>query len=384
MRVGIDASFLRSSSLHTGMGVYTSQLLAALAPDTSHEIVLLGYGDRPPAAPDRLPWHALPPLPAGKASPWLSHQAVLPRAARRLGLDLLHIPGVNLRLSQPGVPFAAPCPLVVTLHDAIPLVYYGRQGPALPWRLRLGYRVALRAIGRAAAVITVSATSRRDILAHLRLRPARVHVVHNGLAFPPRPPRSRALALLAERGVVPPYLLYAGSFEPRKNLLATVAAYRQAATSRDLPPLVLVVERESGYRAAVMEEVARSGVADRLIFLHSLPDEALAALYYHADLLVYPSRYEGFGFVPLQGLACGIPVIASHTGALPEILGDAAHYIDPASVNEIAGAIGRLVADREAAAALAARGPAQAARFTWALAAERTLAVYHRAMAQGR
>src|SRR5581483_9436809 len=150
-------------------------------------------------------------------------------------------------------------------------------------------------------------------------------------------------------------LLYAGSYEPRKNLLGAVAAYRRALARLDLPPMVLLVEPESGYRAAVMAEVERSGVASRLRFVHSLSDVEVAALYRGATLFVYPSHYEGFGFAPLQALAAGVPVVASSAGSLPEVLGDAALFVDPRSVDEIAGGIVRLLTDAAAAGERAAR-----------------------------
>lgn len=380
MRIGLDATYLRPGALYTGMGVYTRRLAEALADERNgHELVLLGYGSRPPAAPAGLPWYRLPLLPARKLAPWLSHQLLLPNVARQLRLDVLHIPGVNLRLSEPGVPLAAPCPLVVTLHDAIPLSYYGRQGPPLPARLQHAYRLALLAVRRARLVLTVSETSRRDILRHIPLRPERLRVIPNGLDPPASVAPDRLDAALARLGLRRPYFLYVGSYEPRKNLVGSVAAYRLALAQRDLPPLVMLVERESGHRAAALAAIAAGGGADRLTFLHSLSDDDLAALYRGASLFLYPSYYEGFGFTPLQALAVGLPVIASRTGALPEVLGEAARYVDPGQPGELAGAILDMVDHPERARALAARGPARAAQFRWAAAARATLASYQQA-----
>lgn len=385
MRIGIDGTFLQSETCYTGMGVYARALVAALVNTnggdreellSTIDLIALGYGARPTDLPPAVAWQPLTPAPGGRLSPWLSHQTVLPAAARWLELDLLHIPGVNLRLSQTGLPAWLPCPLVVTLHDAIPLVYYGRQGPPLPWRLRLGYRLAMMTLRRAAAIITVSETSRRDILATLPLRPERLTVVLNGLTPPVALSPTEVERVLERLGIDRPYLLYAGSFEPRKNLLGTVMAYRQALAGGPLPPLVLLVERESGHRSATMAAIAQSGIADRLHFLDSLTDHELAALYRAADLLLSPSLYEGFGFVPLQGLACGRPVIAGAAGALPEVLGTAARLVDPTDTAALSAAIREIVDQPALAAQRAAGGPAQAARFTWAAAAAQTLTIY--------
>jgi glycosyltransferase involved in cell wall biosynthesis len=337
-------------------------------------VILFGYEERPPAAPERLAWQRLPRMRAGKASAWLSHQWVLPNVARKLAVDVLHIPGINVRLSRPGVPFRSPCPLVVTMHDVIPLTYYGRQASPLPWRLRLGFRLGLLATRRAGRIITVSETARKDLLRHLALRPERVVAVLNGL--------DRCWHDAAE-GASPrgePYLLYAGSYEQRKNLLGTAEAYRRALSERDLPPLVLLVERESGHKDAVMAAVRKLGVIDHLRFVHSLSDEELVRLYRGASMFLFPSFYEGFGFPPLQALAARVPVIASRTSSLPEVLGDAACYVDPTSPAELAEAIIRLHDDRCYARDLAARGPRQAAGFTWNAAARQTLAAYQQAV----
>jgi len=380
MRIGIDATFLRDGTRYTGMGVYTRRLTEALAEEHGgHEIKLLGYGSRPEAAPSSLPWTRLPLLPARKLAPWLSHQLVLPQVARQLRLDVLHIPGVNLRLSEPGVPLFTACPLVVTLHDAIPLSYYGRGGPPLPARLRQGYRLALLAVRRARLVLTVSETSRRDILRHIPLRPDRLRVVLNGIDPPAPVEPDRLEAVLQRLGVRRPYLLYAGSYEPRKNLLGAVAAYRLALAQRNLPPLAILAERESGHRAATLAAIAGTGATDHFTFLHTLSDDDLAALYRGASLFLYPSFYEGFGLPPLQALAAGLPVIAGRTGALPEVLGDAAYYVDPSQPRQLAAAIVHLLDHPNAAKGLAERGPARAACFSWTAAARATLVSYQQA-----
>ena len=384
MKIGIDATFLEGGGQYTGMGVYTRGLATGLATVASdHDVFLLGYGPRPMGVPAPLRWEQMSLLTRGRAGRWLSHQVVLPLTARRLGLDLVHVPGVNLRLSQPGVPFWLPCPLVVTIHDAIPLSYYGVEGPALPWRLRQGYRLATLAARQARLILTVSQTSRRDIADHLNIPPERILVVYNGLDTPPILGEPDARALLAGLGITPPYLLYAGSYEPRKNLIGAVAAYRQALAQRDLPPLVLLVERDSGHRAVALGEIAGLGVSDRLRFVHSLSDDELTALYRFASLFIYPSYYEGFGFAPLQALAQGLPVIAAKTGSLPEVLGDAARYFDPANPGELAVAMVELIDQPGEAAKLAVGGPIQAARYRWDLAARQILQAYATANAKG-
>lgn len=377
MRIGIDATYLSAEARYTGMGVYTLGLLRGLVNESGgHQVQALGYGARPPDLPAPIEWHRIPALRVGKAGPWLSHQLSLPALTRRLRLDVLHIPGVNVRLSRPGVPMFSTCPMVVTAHDAIPLTFYERNGAPLPWKLRLAYRISARAVRRADAVITVSETSRRDVCTALGIPEERIRLVYNGLPELPVVTATEAEAVTKGLGVLPPFLFYAGSYEPRKNLIGTIRAYDRAARDHPLPPLVVLTEAESGHKAAVLAEASKVSTARQIIWLHSLNDLELASLYSMARIFVYPSFYEGFGFTPLQALRAGVPTIASNTGAIPEVLGEAAMLVDPGSVDAIAAALVTLMRDGALRAAYAAAGPLQANRFDWRRAARETLAVY--------
>jgi glycosyltransferase involved in cell wall biosynthesis len=377
VHIGIDGTFLQPESLYTGMGTYTRGLVKGLVSlDTEDEIVLLGYGSRPEITPAGVRWETIPRVLTGRWGVWLNHQIFLPRVVREFNLDVLHIPGVNMRLSRPGIPFRTPCPMVVTIHDMIPLVYYGREGPPLPWRLRFGYWLAIQASKRAAAVITVSETSRNDILAHIPSISDRVHVIHNGLDIPLFADDEQQKATLERLGVQSPYIFYAGSYEPRKNLFGAVKAFQQALEHRQLPDLVLLVERESGHRQAVLQKIHETGISSRLHFVHSLTEPELAALYRGATLFLYPSHYEGFGFPPLMGLACGIPVVASNRGSLPEILGDSVRYVNPDSIAAMSETILELINHPRVAQDLADNGPLRAAQFRWEDSARLTWQIY--------
>jgi glycosyltransferase involved in cell wall biosynthesis len=380
MKIGIDGTFVQSDSLYTGMGAYTLGLVRGLVSlGKGDEIVLIGYGSKPEVLPQAVRWMDIPRHLTGRWGTWLNHQIFLPGVVRNLALDIFHAPGVNMRLSRPGVPFCLSCPLVVTIHDAIPVAYYGKQGLALPWRLRLGFRLAVLASRRAEAVITVSETSRSDIFHHLPLNPDRIHVVHNGLDSLPYLETDRRQEILKQLGVKPPYLLYAGSYEPRKNLLGAIEAYQQVLAVRELPDLVLIVERESGYKEKVMSAIRSMGIVSRLHFLHSLGEEQIVAVYQGASLMIFPSFYEGFGFPPLMGLACGIPVIASDRGSLPEILGDSVRYVNPDSIAEMSEAIVELVTQPGVAQELAGKGPQRATEYRWGDAARLTWQIYQEA-----
>jgi glycosyltransferase involved in cell wall biosynthesis len=110
-----------------------------------------------------------------------------------------------------------------------------------------------------------------------------------------------------------------------------------------------------------------------------VPDDELVTLYQRCAAMVYPSRYEGFGFPLVEAMACGAPVIAASTSAIPEVTGSAAILLDPDDEPGFAAAIARVLADPTHAADLRARGLARAAQFTWAETARRTITAYRRA-----
>jgi glycosyltransferase involved in cell wall biosynthesis len=376
MRIGFDATSLAPATRYTGMGEYTARLLAALGrrrdPDTY--VVYSAAGcPRPDGLGPAMRWVPLPRVPLGKLSAQVAHRLLLPALVRRHRLDVLHIPTVNIFASHPPVPYPLPCRLVVTLHDLIPLTYYRLRQPSgepWPWKMRAAYRANLWAASHADRIITVSQAARDDILTCMRLPPRRVAAIHNGMDFGGAPDADDQ-CVLARLGVQRPYALFGGSWEPRKNLARMLHAFAIAAAEGLDHDLVLIVDGppSSGVPAC-------DAVRPRLRFLHGLPEDDLRALYRQADVFVFPSLSEGFGFPPLQAMACGVPVVASAIPALREVLGDAACYVDPRDVRSIAAGMLAAAGDAGLRDRLRTAGPRQAARYNWDDTARRTREVY--------
>ena len=372
LRVGVDAWGTSGALLHTGMGEYTRRLLEGLAVEPG--VSAFAYGapaePRPEWLPERATWRTpgtvAPAMLAGIASRlgWIRRQS----AADRLGV--FHSPAVHVRPRLPPVA-ATSCPLVVTVHDLIPLTYYGRR---LPRRLQVYYRWNLRRALRAQQVLSVSRQSAGEIAAWSGSRSAAVEVIANGVEFARNPDRS----ILRRLGIASPYVLYAGSYEPRKNLAAALDAMAR------LPPellLVAIVEAGSGHEPAAREQIARLALGHRVRLLHGLCDADLRAIYTFACVLLFPSLAEGFGFPPLQAAACGIPVVASDLPVLKETLGAAALFADPADAGALAAALRHALSASERTR-LRKLGPAAAARFRWSESVARHLEVYRRLAAQ--
>ncbi|MBQ9726918.1 MAG: glycosyltransferase family 4 protein [Kiritimatiellae bacterium] len=306
-------------------------------------------------------------------------QLRLPRLLRALGADLYHAPNfmVPYRAFRRGGGGRVRC--VATIHDAIPLVVPDYAPRSRTSRMKALYRWCLRETAlRADALFTVSETSRRDVLRALALPPeaaARVRAVHNGVD-----PAFRADGRAPVRAADDPaerVLLYVGRRDPYKNVSMLVEAFAAARAAAPFPVrLVVAGPRDPRYPEA--ENAARAlGVADAVDFTGSLGFAELAALYRRADLLVHPSRYEGFGLQIAEAFASGLPVLCTDGGAAPETAGDAARVVPLAGgAAAFADAILALLRDPARLARLREAGLRRAPLFTWERTAAAVAAAY--------
>jgi glycosyltransferase involved in cell wall biosynthesis len=261
---------------------------------------------------------------------------------------------------------------VVSIHD-LTVILSPEWHPAKRLReMRAGLRASAEAADR---IIAVSQTTKDDIVKHLAVDPARVAVVPLAVGPSFRPlPCAEIDAVLAPLGLVHgTYLLFLGTMEPRKNLARLLDAV--AKVGADVGPLVLAGADGWGndeLRPRIAE-LARQG---RVRPLGYVPEPLRAPLLGGARAFVYPSLYEGFGWPPLEAMACGTPVITSNISALPEVVGDAALLVDPLDVDGLAAAILRLWDDEALRDDLRARGLARARLFTWDVTARLTLDAY--------
>ncbi len=260
---------------------------------------------------------------------------------------------------------------VVTIHD-LTVVHYPElcDGPTLAYPSLI--RRALRA---GAFVHTPSAFVAAEVCEAFGAPSERVRAVHSGI------PERRA----PEGGAVPIGLLPSGTArfilslataEPRKDLPALVVAFDHLAAERSDVALVLAGQAGWG-EAQLAEAVARSPFAERIVRPGWLDEATVAALLDAASVLAYPSRYEGFGFPPLEAMARGVPVVATGAGALPEILGDGAELVPVGDVSALAAALAEVLDSNARAEALVAAGLRRAGQFSWADCAEGLCALYH-------
>lgn len=386
MRVAIDARWIFPTI--SGVGAYTRELLAQFCAWERELEYLALFSD--PAVAERTvgetnlrsaPNFRSRIVPYGVFSP--AGQWRLPRLLREERCDLFHSPNYMIPLAGVGGGGRLRC--VTTIHDAIPLVVRDHAPRSRKARVLPLYRAIMRRIGRQSdAILTVSHCSRRDILRELRI-PAgaadKVHVVYNGVSpvFSPSPAGRPAPAPAQPRR-----LLYVGRADPYKNvpLLVRVLADVRRRTGAEVT-LTLAGPRDTRYPEAEML-AAELGLAGAVRWTGALPTAQLVEEYRCADVLVHPSRYEGFGLQVLEAMACGLPVVCSNAASLPEVAGDAAILVAPDDVGGYTAAVLRVLGEAGLAAGLSRRGLERARAFSWERTARETLDVYRRTAEGGR
>ncbi|NLH49182.1 MAG: glycosyltransferase family 4 protein [Myxococcales bacterium] len=370
MRIGINAQ--KALDRETGIGNYAFHLLKAFAKipaaNESIRLFLLNGEEKvrrfqPESAIDSTEW-------PGKGSVpricW--EQLVLPGRAARAGMDVLHY------LDHAAPLFNKRLPIVITVHDLafyrLPLMYDTRR------RYYKQY-VGLRSIRLADHIITISNSTKRDIMELAGIDDSKITVINYGLSSIFQNVTNEIKENIKIRyDLLQPFFLFVGTLQPRKNIENILAAFSLMLQNKPLPHELLLAGGEGWLTGDLVAAAGRYNVADRVRLLGSVPHDDLSGLYGNATALVYPSWYEGFGLPPLEAMACGTPVIVSQTASLPEVVDNAGILVHPGDVQGLAEAMGRLATDEAYRTKYSKLGPVQAAKFSWDDCARRTYQVY--------
>ena len=337
MRIAIDARELQGHA--TGVGTYLSGLLnqwASMPAASEHEVILC--------------------KPDSKGGTWWE-QRVLPRLVREAKADVLFAPGYS-------APLFSGVRTVVAIHD----VSFAAHPEWFGWREGMRRRTLTRlSARRAARILTISEFSRREIVTHFNVDPAKVEVIYPAPAEVGRAARSQP----DSRHTV----LFAGSLFNRRHIPELIEGFTRLAGKLPAAELEIVGDNRTIPRIDIDALVAASEVRDRIALRSYLPDADLWALYSRARAFVFLSEYEGFGFTPLEALSAGVPIVVLDTPVAREVYGSAALYIERPEPALIEAALARILTDDAERRRILTAGRDTLARYSWRRCAERVLHV---------
>jgi glycosyltransferase involved in cell wall biosynthesis len=286
---------------------------------------------------------------------------------------------LNLLHAQYFLPHHLNCQTVLTVHDVLyerfPHFFtkadYYRNKIGIPWSCR-----------RADHIITVSESSKQDLMSFYGLRPERITVTYHGADACYRPiDKEESKERLRKYGIREDFILYVGTIQPRKNIPRLLSAFAQLKQKKKLPHKLVIV----GPKAWLVEETSRAlrdhPAKDDIIVTGYVPRYDLPYFYNAATVFAYVSIAEGFGLPVLEAMACGVPTVTSRGSALEEIAGGAAALVDPLDDVAIASTILDLLLDADRRANLRALGLQRSAQFTYRKMALQTQAIYHQLLA---
>lgn len=375
MRIGIDARMYGGEQ--TGIGNYIRNLLENLLKiDCVNQYVLFllepeysrlkTTNPRVTKAKVNARWYT-----------W-QEQIFLPRTLQKFQLDLVHFPHFNAPLLYRGK-------YLLTVHDITQNYYPGNGFKAHLRRVIYRY-VFTHNIRHAVKTISVSHFTKKDILNNFPAAPQKIKVIHEGIdpVFRSIGDRNQTAALRQKYKITKPFLLYVGVLRDHKNVVGLVKAFAILRKKFGLDLQLVITGKKNPRYPELYTAIKNLSLQNDIIFAGFVPKEDLVLLYNGAAVLVLPSFREGFGFTPLEAMACGTPVAASQTTSIPEVVGDAALLFNPYNPRDMARQIARLFQDPKLAENLRGKGFQRIKIFSWLACATHTLALYNEIYNQNR
>lgn len=380
MNICIEARAL--SMRGGGTRTYVSQLLKHLLrlyPEEEFHVL----HDHPLATPLAPPaqQHLLPLRSRAHFPFWLHYSVV--KKIRSLQPDVVHF-------TKADVPIRKTVPTIVTIYDVIPLLIPATQ----PRLLQLYWRGALRrAVKHSHYLITISQASKHDIVRLLGVDPDRIAVTPlaaDARHFHPIEDRAVVQHLRKKYNLSHPYVLFVGQHDYKKNIPSLIRSF--AMIAKDIPHHLVIAGKKSSYTSSFSTVARQYSVTDRLHILDYVAYEDLPALYSGADLLAWPSIYEGWGFPVQEAMACGTAVLVSNGGSIPEVVGEAGEVVpfttddftkrlhDEAFMENFANRMRELLLNAAFLESRAQAGRQHVRKYTWENVARKTFEVYGKAI----
>lgn len=290
---------------------------------------------------------------------------------RREKIDIFHFPHFNVPITFRGK-------FLVTIHDLTPKFF---PGPKVQKSLirKLGYDVVLKsALKRAGKIIAVSQHTKNQIITNFKVSGDKITVVYNGInpTFQKTADCGIIKALKNKHKINKPFIFYTGVWREHKNLPGLLQAFDILRRVYNLDWQLVLGGDNKDQEPKIKEVIEDLRLGDNLVVTDFIPDEELSTFYSAAGLTVIPSFCEGFGFLALESLTCGTPVVAAKTTSVPEILGEAGLYFDPRQPAEMAAVMAKVIKNQELQQELARRGREVIKKYCWENCAKQTLDIY--------
>ena len=379
IRIGINIG--KSGKEDRGITVYTRNILKEFGQvGGEYHFVLLHYPGSKSEEKFGIDNSTLEELPfSDKLNPLATiagEQILGPIQQKKLGIDVVWHPHNRGQ-------FIVPVGYVCTMHDILPITDPELASKYLnTWQKRALYSTRTFSANNSDTIITGSEFSKGEIVDRLGSNPDKVVPIYYGIdrsIFKPDKSENSVGRVKKAYSLPDRYILTTGSYAPHKNHKTLVNAYNRSNLPEKRVGLVMVGPNDAtGYRIGyqlIQEQVTSLGIEDKVRMLPSVPIDDLVAIYNGASMFSTASLHEGFGFTPLEAMACEVPVVVSNTSAIPEVCGDAALYANPTSSNEFAEQFSALIDDEDLQARLVDRGRLQVRQYNWQTTAEKTLEV---------
>lgn len=284
------------------------------------------------------------------------------------GADIFFAPHFFLTSLSPA------CKRITTFHD----LSYVHFPEFFSWRKNFWHNLEMRPRWQSKfsdRIIAVSESTKNDLVGMYQIDPAKIEVIYSGVSPRMRIFSEEEINIFRKNNNLPEkFILFLGKLEPRKNIVGLIRAFDILKMDAELRDLYLVIGGSRGWLDKdVFEEAELTTNKDKIIFKNYIPNNSRAGYYNCASVLAYPSFFEGFGFPPIEAMACGKPVIVSNNSSLPEVVGRGAILVDPTNIADIAFSIAAILKDKDLENRIIKEGFRRTELLNWSKTAEQTL-----------
>lgn len=358
-KIALDVRMIR----HSGIGQYIQHLLDQYQNNISSDFHYILFGN-----PKFLTTYANHPN--FNIEPYIApiykiQEQIAYPSRKFYDTDLLHVPHYNIPIRFKGK-------LVITVHDLIHYLF--PETISNPLGRKYSHFLMKKAFQKASRIIAISQSTKNDLIKYFHIPENKIDVIYYGK---PDLGKTKMDELKPD---IKPYILHVGIDKPHKNVKRLIEAFALFLNKTKSDYRLVLIGPKEPINPDLKKVICDHKLESKIIFPGYLPQSEISSFYTNADLFVFPSLYEGFGLPPLEAMSTGIPVIASNTSSLPEVLGDAALLIDPTNVESIAQGMENLLTDSSLRLQLIEKGKKRITEFSWKESAGQTQEVYRKVL----